>query len=136
MEKTILESPNISRPRGVMSQGVKVPAGNLVFVSGQVARNAQGEIVGRGDIKAQTCQALENVKSVLETAGATLDDVVKVTVFVTNLAEHYSQIHEARAQYFKKDYPASTMVEVRSLVSEEMLIEIEAIAVTPSAAGS
>lgn len=130
MPKTILQSPNLSVSRGIMSHGVSVPAGNLVFVSGQVARNAAGDLVGRGDIEAQTRQALENVKSVLETAGATMDDVVKVTVFVTNVAEHFTQIHEARAEFWKSDYPASTMVEVRSLVSPDMLIEIEAIAVT------
>ena len=130
MEKIILESPKISVPRGIMSHGVKVQAGNMVFVSGQVARNMHGELVGKGDIKAQTRQALENVKDVLETAGATMDDVVKVTVFVTNVVEHYTEIHEARAEYWKSNYPASTMVEVRSLVSPDMLIEIEAIAVT------
>ena len=130
MEKIILRSPKISLSRGIMSHGVKVTAGNMVFVSGQVARNMHGELVGKGDIKAQTRQALENVKDVLETAGATMDDVVKVTVFVTNVVEHYTEIHEARAEYWKSDYPASTMVEVRSLVSPDMLIEIEAIAVT------
>ncbi len=130
MAKIILQSPKVSPSRGIMSQGVKVPAGNLVFVSGQVARNAQGELVGLGDIKAQTRQTLENVKSVLETAGATMDDVVKVTVFVTNVAEHFSQIHEVRSEFFKKDYPASTLVEVRSLVNKDLLIEIEAVAVT------
>ena len=130
MEKIILQSPKISLSRGIMSHGVKVPAGNLVFVSGQVARNVHGELVGKGDVKAQTRQALENVKDVLEMAGATMDDVVKVTVFVTNVVEHYTEIHEARAEFWKSDYPASTMVEVRSLVSPDMLIEIEAIAVT------
>ena len=130
MEKIILESPKISLSTGIMSHGVKVTAGHLVFVSGQVARNVHGELVGKGDIKAQTRQALENVKDVLEVAGATMDDVVKVTVFVTNVVEHYTEIHEARAEYWKTDYPASTMVEVRSLVSPDMLIEIEAIAVT------
>jgi reactive intermediate/imine deaminase len=110
---------------------VKVPAGNLVFVSGQVARNAQGETVGKGDIKAQTRQVMENIKLVLEAAGATLDDVVKVGVFVTNLEEHFSQIHEVRAQYFKKDYPASTMVEIKALSNTDLLIEIEAVAVIP-----
>ena len=130
MEKIILESPKISVPRGIMSHGVKVQAGNMVFVSGQVARNMHGELVGKGDIKAQTRQALENVKDVLETAGATMDDVVKVAVFVTIVVEHYTEIHEARAEYWKSNYPASTMVEVRSLVSPDMLIEIEAIAVT------
>ena len=130
MAKTILQSSKVYSSRGIMSQGIKVPAGNLVFVSGQVARNAQGELVGLGDIKAQTRQTLENVKSVLEIAGANMDDVVKVTVFVTNAAEHFSQIHEVRAEFFEKDYPASTLVEVKSLVNKDLLIEIEAVAVT------
>ena len=60
-----------------------------------------------------------------------MDDVVKVNVFVTNLEEHFSQIHEVRAQYFKKDYPASTMVEVKGLANKDLLIEIEAVAVIP-----
>lgn len=131
MSKTILQSPKLSKPAGIMSAGVKVPAGNLVFVSGQVARNVQGETVGKGDIKAQTRQVLENIKSVLESAGATFDDVVKVSVFVTNLEEHLAQIHEVRAQYFKQDYPASTLVEVKALVNKDLLIEMEAIAVIP-----
>ena len=131
MPKTILESPKLSRPSGILSAGVKVPAGNLVFVSGQLARNAQGETVGKGDIKAQTRQVLENIKSVLESAGATLDDVVKVSIFVTNLEEHLAQIREVRAEYFKKDYPAATLVEVKALVTKDFLIEIEAIAVIP-----
>lgn len=131
MPKTILENSKLSRPTGIFSAGVKVPAGQLVFVSGQVARNAQGETVGKGDISAQTRQVLENIKAVLESAGATMEDVVKVGVFVTNLEEHFTQIHEVRAQYFKKDYPASTMVEVKALANKDLLIEIEAVAVIP-----
>ena len=130
MVKTILESPNVAKPSGIMSQGVSVPAGKMVFVSGQVARNAQGELVGKGDIKAQTRQTLENMQAVLATSGATMDDVVKVTVFVTNLQEHFADIHEVRREFFKDGYPASTLVEVKSLVNKDMLIEIEAIAVT------
>ena len=132
MAKTILESPKVSKvgPGRIMSQGVSVPAGKTVFVSGQVARNAQGETVGRGDIKAQTRQTLENIKAVLETAGATMDDVVKVTIFVTNITDHFDQIHEVRADYWKSGYPASTLVEVKALASPELFIEIEAVAVT------
>ncbi len=129
MAKTILKSPILITPNGIMSHGVKVPAGNMVFVSGQVARDAQGNLVGKGDITAQTRQTLENLKSVLEAGGATLDDVAKVTVFAIDVVGHYDQIHAARAEYFKSDYPASTMVEVSSLVNPDMLIEIEAIAV-------
>ena len=86
---------------------------------------------GRGDIRAQTRKTLENLQAVLAEAGATMDDVVKVTVFVTNLSEHFAAIHEIRAEFFASDYPASTLVEVSRLVDPEMLIEIEAIAVTP-----
>lgn len=129
MAKTVLKSPTLITSAGIMSHGIKVPAGNMVFVSGQVARNAQGELVGKGDITAQTRQTLENLKSVLEAGGATMDDVVKVTVFARDVVGHYDQIHAARAEYFKSDYPASTMVEVSSLVDPDMLIEIEAIAV-------
>ena len=129
MAKTVLVSPMLTTPNGIMSHGVSAPAGKMVFVSGQVSRNARGEIVGEGDIRVQTRQVLENLKSVLAQGGAAMDDVVKVTVFVTNVAEHYSEIHEVRAEYFPKDYPASTMVEVKALVLPELLIEIEAIAV-------
>ena len=131
MPKIILDSPNVSTPKGIMSLGVKVPAGQLVFVSGQVARDAQGETVGTGDIKAQTRQTLENIKSILESAGATMDDIVKVGVYVTNVEEQYSSVHEVRAEYFKQDYPASTLVEVSALAQKDLLIEIEAIAVIP-----
>ena len=129
MAKTILASSKLSPPFGIFSAGVKVPAGHMVFVSGQVGRNAQGETVGVGDIRAQTRQTMENIKTVLEAGGATMEDVVKVTVFVTNVKEHLSAIHEVRAEFFKSDYPASTLVEIKSLVSPELLIEIEAIAV-------
>src|SRR5919201_5619730 len=129
MQRTIVRSDKLAKPAGIFSPGVKVPAGELIFVSGQVARNAAGETVGRGDIRAQTRQALENVKAVLEAAGATMDDIAKVTVFVTDV-RHLAAIHEVRAEYFLKDYPASTLVEVKSLVSPELMIEIEAIAVT------
>ena len=66
---------------------------------------------------------------VLAESGATMDDVVKVTVFVTNLERHFADIHKVRAEFFTSGYPASTMVEVKALVHEDMLIEIEAIAV-------
>jgi reactive intermediate/imine deaminase len=129
MAKTILQSSELAVPAGIMSQGVAVPSGRMVFVSGQVARGIDGQLVGRGDIRAQTRKVLENTRSVLTEAGATMDDVVKVTVFVTNLAEHFSAIHEIRAEFFSSDYPASTLVEVSRLVDPDMLIEIEAIAV-------
>ena len=130
MPKEIIHTDKLATPTGIMSQGVKVPAGHIVFASGQTARDATGAIVGVGDIKAQTRQTLENVKAVLEAAGATLEDIVKVQVFITRVAD-YADIHAVRSEYFKSDYPASTMVEVTALVHPDMLIEIDAIAVIP-----
>ena len=129
MAKTVLQSSGVATPRGIMSQGISAPAGRMVFASGQVARDVDGQLVGRGDIHVQTRKTLENLQAVLAEGGATMDDVVKVTVFVTNLSEHFAAIHEVRGEFFKSDYPASTLVEISSLVDPEMLIEIEAIAV-------
>lgn len=126
MDKMILSSENVAKPFGIFSQGVMV--GNLVFVSGQISKNAKGEVVGKGDIRAQTRQCIENLKHVLEAGGATLENVVKVTVYVTDM-EHLKAIHEVRAQYFREKYPASTLVEVSRLTTQECMIEIEAIAI-------
>jgi len=125
MDKVILSSNQVAKPFGIFSQGVKV--GNLVFVSGQISKNAKGEAVGKGDIRVQTRQCIENLKHVLEAGGATLENVVKVTVYVTDM-ENLQAIHEVRAEYFKEKYPASTLVEVSSLTTQECMIEIEAIA--------
>ena len=129
MSKTVLQSNEVAVPAGIMSQGISVPTGRMVFVSGQVARDVDGQLVGRGDIRAQTRKVLENVRAVLAEGGATMDDVVKVTVFVTNLADNFSAIHEVRAEFFSSGYPASTLVEISRLVDPDMLIEIEAVAV-------
>ena len=93
MPKNILQSAKVSTPGGIMSQGVEVPQGTMVFVSGQVARNLDGSVHGVGDITTQTRKVLQNMEAVLAESGAVMDDVVKVTVFVTNLAEHLSLIH-------------------------------------------
>ena len=128
MEKEIITSEDLGKPLGVYSHAVRVEGDELLFISGITARDKNGNIVGKGDMKLQTQQVLENMKTILSLAGATFDNVVKVTVFVTDLSR-FKDIHEVRAKYFKKDYPASTLVQVSRLVHEDMLIEIEAIAV-------
>ena len=130
MAKNILQSAKLAASAGIMSHGVEVTAGKMVFVSGQVARDLDGNVVGVGDIYAQTRQVLHNMQAVLEESEATMDDVVKVTVFVTNLEEHLVASHEVRSEFFKNGYPASSLVEVSRLVHKDFLIEIEAIAVT------
>ncbi|NQW24704.1 MAG: RidA family protein [SAR202 cluster bacterium] len=130
MPKTVLHSTRIAPPAGVFSHGVAVPPGKMIFVSGQVARDLDGSIVGLGDITAQTRKVFQNIQAVLAEAGATMDDVVKLTLFVTNIEHHFAATQQVRGEFFTGDYPASTLVEVRSLVHEDMLVEIEAIAVT------
>jgi enamine deaminase RidA (YjgF/YER057c/UK114 family) len=100
----------------------------LVFISGMTARCADGSIAGIGDIEAQTWQVCENIKSVVEQAGGTMDDICRVDVYVRNL-EHFDRIHKVRREYFKPPAPASTMVEVCKMTSPDYLIEMSAIAV-------
>jgi 2-iminobutanoate/2-iminopropanoate deaminase len=129
LSKQILTSPKLSRPLGVYSQATMVVApARMIFVSGLISRDETGSVVGPGDIRAQTRQILENLKAILAEGNATLDDVVKVTVFIRDMGD-FQAIHEVRGEYFTKDLPASTMVEVSRLVGEQSLIEIEAIAV-------
>ncbi len=133
MPKTQIVSPKLSRPSGHFSHATAVAArGTLLFISGMVARRADGTIVGVGDIEAQTRQVCENVKAAVEAAGGTLDDVCRIDVYVRNM-EHFDVIHKVRRDYFKAPPPASTMVEVTKMTSPEYLIEINAIAVLPDA---
>jgi 2-iminobutanoate/2-iminopropanoate deaminase len=129
MPKTQIVSPNIRQPNGHFSQATMVAArGRLVFISGMTARRADGSIAGIGDIEAQTRQVCENIKSAVDQAGGTMDDICRVDVYVRNM-EHFEQIHKVRREYFKPPAPASTMVEVCKMTSPEYLIEINAIAV-------
>jgi len=127
MEKEIITSDKVRRPLGIYSNAVKVKANHFLFIKGMTARDIDNNVVGKGDIKAQTRQVLENIKIILEAAGCTFAHVVKMTLFVIDINQS-KEIHEVRAEYFKQDYPASTMVQVSRLASEDLLIEIEAIA--------
>jgi len=129
MKKEQIRTDKLREPSGHFSQAIATDAkGRLVFISGMTARRADGSIAGIGDIEAQTRQVCENIKSAVEAAGGTLDDVVRVDVYVRNM-EHFDKIHKVRREYFKPPAPASTMVEVTKMVSPEYLIEINAIAV-------
>jgi reactive intermediate/imine deaminase len=129
-EKKILQPANIWDTQGLsFSQGVVVKGGSsMIFVAGQAAFDKDGHVVGKGDITQQTQVTLENVKSVLESAGASLEDVVRITVFLTDI-RNMSVMQRVRANYFRSNYPASTGVQVSSLAHEDLLVEIDAIAV-------
>lgn len=109
------------------SHAIEVVGGRTLYVSGQIALDASGHIVGAGDVKAQTRQVLENMKTVLHAAGATLDDVVKITVYMTDVTQ-VAGFREVRDIYFTKTPPASTLLEIKRLVRPELLIEIDAVA--------
>lgn len=107
--------------------------GKTIWLSGQVSVNDRGEVVGKGDMKAQTRQAFENLQIGLTAVGATFRDVVKMSLYVVGLKpEHVPLIREVRSQYVSPDRPpASTLVGVSALVGADWLIEIEVIAVVP-----
>jgi len=128
MKKQAIISSRLSKPVGVFSHAVKAEGKQFLFISGLTARDITGNIVGKGDMRAQTRQVLENMKIVLDEAEASFDQIVKVTVYVTDL-KYFKELHEVRAQYFKGDLPASTLVQVSRLVKEDCMIEIDAIAV-------
>ena len=125
MGKQKLTPAGTARPSGPFSSGIK--SGRFVFVAGQVAVDEQGKTVGVGDIGQQTRQVLKNVGKVLEAGGATFDDVLKVTVFVTDLSD-LGALQAVRPEFFSEPYPASTLVKVAQLINPEWLVEIEAIA--------
>ncbi len=114
-----------NRPRG-FSPATRV--GNMVFVSGQVAADANGNLVGKGDARAQSEQCFKNVEAALGAAGASLGDVTKITAFIVN-AEDYPSYAETRLALFPENGPASSSVFIKGLVSPDYLVEIEAIAV-------
>ena len=129
MTKRQVQSDKIREPSGHFSQAIAIDAkGKLVFISGMTSRRADGSIAGVGDIEAQTRQVCENLKSAVEAAGGSMDDICRVDVYVRNM-EHFDKIHKVRREYFKAPPPASTMVEVTKMTSPEYLIEISAIAV-------
>ena len=111
------------------SQIVVTQGGRTAYISGQVSANVKGEVINKGDFRAQTKQVFENLKTALAGIGATFDDILKTTTYVVNTdAEKIGIVREIRSQYYTgPNPPASTYVGVQGLYDKDVLIEIEAI---------
>ena len=130
MGKTVYNPDNMCHPFGIFSNAVLAGRGRLYFVSGQVAIDIKGNLVGKENIRVQTRQVLNNIKIALAAVEGTMDDVACVNVFLRNM-EHLAAVHEVREEFWVTDYPASTLVQVAGLVHPDYLIEINAIAIIP-----
>ena len=126
MKKEIIRTNRAPKPLAPYSQGIKV--GNLVFVSGQGPIDPKTGKVLEGDIRIQAKKTLENIEAILEDAGASLNDVVKVTVFLRNLGD-FGEFNEVYGEFFKKNPPTRTCVQSPQLIGG-ILVEIDAIAIT------
>ena len=126
MARTAIQPADMLDPRPRYTHAWRV--GNTIYVAGQLATDAAGNLVAPNDIRGQTRRALQNMARVLETAGASLRDVVKTTVFITDM-RHREGFGEVRQEFYPSDPPASTLVQVVALAVPGALIEIEAIAV-------
>lgn len=119
--------PTLSKPTGYTHVVETVGAVKTVYISGQIAYDASGNVVGAGDMKAQAEQVFKNLETALKAAGATFADVVKMNSYITDMSKAQA-VRDVRAQYFRDAAPASTFVEVKGLVRPELMLEIEVIA--------
>jgi 2-iminobutanoate/2-iminopropanoate deaminase len=133
MRSTRSNPDTVAAPMGTYSQAVRVETGDAVWihVSGQIAIDAEGNLVGPGDMRLQTRQVFENLKAILEANGATFADAVKIGTYLTTL-DDLAGMREVRSEYLTAEPPASTAVQVVALVVEEALIEIDLVAVVPA----
>ena len=130
MEKQFINPEGLVKP-GAYTPVVSVSGGRTLYISGQVSQDAQGQLIGKGDLLAQTEQVYKNIRTALAAADASFSDVVKLTVYVVNYQpEHRALLQSVREKYVSKaNPPASTLVGVQALAASAFLVEVEAVAV-------
>ncbi len=128
MAQKIIQPKDLSDPRPRYSQGILAEGGKLLFIAGQTASDKNGNIVGRGDIEAQTHQVFKNLSAVLKEAGGSLENLVTTTTYITD-REYREGYNRVRMQYYKTNPPTSTLVIVKGLAHPDYLIEINGVAV-------
>jgi enamine deaminase RidA (YjgF/YER057c/UK114 family) len=122
-------NPHGMKPLGMYTQVTVAQGGSIAFISGQVAVDGQGKVVGAGDIEAQAVQVFENLKLALGGIGATFDDVIKFTIYIVGLTQaRRKAVMDVRGRYINRtNPPAATMVGIDQLVEPELLVEVEAV---------
>lgn len=121
--------PTLSQPRGY-SHIVEVRGGKTVYISGQLSLDKDGNLIGKGDFRAQAKQVFENIKLALEAAGATFNHIIKMNTYLTDMSAQRLILREIRSLYLNStNPPTSTLVEIKKLALDEALLEIEVIAV-------
>jgi reactive intermediate/imine deaminase len=120
----------LSKPNGY-SHVVTAPPGQTLYISGQVALDESGKVIGAGDMQAQARQVFENLRIALNAAGADFSNVVKLNYYITDVSQ-VQKVRDVRNQHIQSDFPASTLVEVKALLRPEFMIEVDAIAVIPA----
>ncbi len=131
MEKRLINPPALAKPRG-FNHGIAVKGGEILFLAGQDASDENGQIVALGDMVAQYEQVLRNLFVMMKEAGGTMQDIVKLNIYVTDwrkYREHLPELGEVHQAYFEKYYPAMALFEVKNLFQRDALIECEGIAV-------
>jgi enamine deaminase RidA (YjgF/YER057c/UK114 family) len=128
MATKAIQPKSLSDPRPRYSQGILAEGGKLLFVAGQTAADKDGNVVGKGDIEAQTAQVFKNLRAVLEEAGGSLDHLVMTTTYITD-RKYREGYNKVRMQQYKKNFPTSTLVIITGLAHPDYLIEINGIAV-------
>ena len=128
MTRREIRSALVPEPVAEYAQGVEVTGGRTLYVAGQIAIDAEGKLVGEGDIRAQARQVFANIQAIIDEAGGEMSDIVRLVTFLTDI-DDYAGFVEVRSEFLRPPFPAATLVAVSSLVRPEWLVEVEATAV-------